>query len=65
LEFIDSYLAENKYLFPVSEHVECGVRGPYPIQRESQAAYQWPVSTILHGRSNPAVELHRITSSRE
>jgi hypothetical protein len=35
LEFIDSYLAENNYLFPVAEHVECGVCGPYPIQRES------------------------------
>jgi hypothetical protein len=34
LEFIDSLLAHNKYLFPVAEHVEGGVRGPNPTQRE-------------------------------
>jgi len=38
LEFIDSLLADNKYLFPVAEHVEYGVRGPKPTQRESKAA---------------------------
>jgi hypothetical protein len=35
LEFIDSLLADNKYLFPVPEHVDGGVRGPNP-SRESQ-----------------------------
>jgi hypothetical protein len=34
LEFIDSLLAHNKYLFPVAEHVEGGVRRPNPTQRE-------------------------------
>jgi len=34
LEFIDSLLADNKYLFPIAERVEGGVRGPNPTQRE-------------------------------
>jgi len=38
LEFIDSLLADNKYLFPVAECVEGGVRGPNPTQRVSKAA---------------------------
>jgi hypothetical protein len=38
LEFIDSILAHNKYLFPIAEHVEGGVCGPNPTQRESTAA---------------------------
>jgi len=33
LEFIDSLLADNKYLFPVSACVEGGVRSPNPMQR--------------------------------
>jgi len=32
LEFIDSRLADNNYLFPVAERVEGGVRGPNPTQ---------------------------------
>jgi len=65
LEFIDSLLADNKYLFPITEHVEGGVRGPNPTQRESKAANQWLASTLLPGGSNPAVYLHRILSSGE
>jgi hypothetical protein len=38
LEFIDSLLADNKYLFPIADHVEGGVRGPNPAQRESKDA---------------------------
>jgi len=38
LEFIDSLLADNKYLFPIAERVEGGVRGPNATQRESKAA---------------------------
>jgi len=45
LEFIDSLLADNKYLFPVAEHVDGGVGGPNPAQRESKAANDWPAST--------------------
>jgi len=45
LEFIDSLVADNKYLFPVAECVEGGVRGPNPTQRESKAANERPVST--------------------
>jgi len=58
LEFIDSLLAEKKYLFPVAERVEGGVGGPNPTQRESKAASKWPASTVLPGGSNPAVYLH-------
>jgi hypothetical protein len=53
LEFIDSLLADNKYLFPVAERVEGGVHGPNPTQRESKAANEWPASTLLPVRSNP------------
>ena len=38
--FIDSLLADNKYLFLVAERVEGGVRGPNPTQRGSKAANQ-------------------------
>jgi len=38
LEFIDSLLADNKYLFLVAERMQCGVHGPNPTQRESKAA---------------------------
>ena len=65
LEFIDSLLADNKYLFPVAEHVEVGVHCPNPTQRESKAANEWPASTLLPGGSNPAVYLHQILSSGE
>jgi len=65
LEFIDSLLADNKYLFPVAERVEDGVRGPNPTQRESKAANKWPASTSLPVGSNPAVYLHQILSSGE
>jgi hypothetical protein len=59
LEFIDSLLADNKYLFPGAERVEGGVRSPNPIQRESKAATEWPASALLPGGSNSAVYLHQ------
>jgi len=62
LEFIDSLLADYTYLFPLAEHVEGGVRSPNPTQRVSKAANQWPASTLLPGRSNPAVYLLQILS---
>jgi len=65
LEFIDSLLADNKCLFPVAEHVEGGVRGPNPKQRESKAANEWPASTSLPIGSNAVVYLHQILSSSE
>jgi len=65
LEFIDSFLAENSYPFPVAEHVAGGVRGPNPTQRESKADNAWLGSTLLPGRGNPAVYLHQILSSGE
>jgi hypothetical protein len=45
LEFIDSLLADNKYLFLVAEGMEGGVRGPNPTQRESKADNEWLAST--------------------
>jgi len=64
-EFIESLLADNKYLFPVAERVEGGEHGPNPTQRESKAANEWPASTLLPGGSNPGVYLHHILSSGE
>jgi len=65
LEFIDSLLADNEYLFPIAERVEGGARGPNPTQRESKAANKWLASTLLPGGSNPGVYLHQILSSGE
>ena len=65
LEFIDSPLADNKYLFPIAERVEGGVRGPNATQRESKADDELLTSTLLPGGSNPAVYLHQILSSGE
>jgi hypothetical protein len=65
LEFIDSLLADNKYVFHIAEHVEGGVRGPNPTQRELKAANEWLVSTLLPSGSNPAVYLYQILSPGE
>jgi hypothetical protein len=45
LGFIDSLLADNKYLLPIVERVEGGIRCPNPTQRESKAANEWLAST--------------------
>jgi len=63
LEFIDSLLADNMYVFPVAERVEGGVGGPNPMQRESKAANKWPAFSVLPGGSNPGVYLHQILLS--
>jgi hypothetical protein len=63
LQFSHSLLADNTYLLLVAEHVEDGVHGPNPMLRELQAVNQWPVSTLLLGRSNSADYLHEISSS--
>jgi len=65
LEFIDSLPADNKYLFPIAEHVEGGVCGPNPTQRKSKAANEWLAYTLLPGGSNPAVYLRQILSLGE
>jgi len=65
LEFIDSLLADNKYLFSVAQRVKGGGRSPNRTQRVSKAANEWPESTLLPGGSNPAVYLHQILSSGE
>ena len=36
-EFINSLLADNKYPFPIAEHVQGGVHGSNPMQRELKA----------------------------
>jgi hypothetical protein len=59
LEFIDSLLADNQYIFPVSESVEGGVRSPNPPQRVSKAANEWRASTLLPPGSYPEVNLHQ------
>jgi hypothetical protein len=65
LQFIDSLLADNEYLFPIAERVEGGVRGPNPTQRESKADNEYLASNLLPGGINPAVYLHLILSSGE
>jgi len=65
LEFIDSVLADNRYLFLVVERVEGGVRGPNSTQRESKADNQWLASTLLPGGGNPVVYLYQFLSSGE
>jgi len=65
LEFIDSLLADNKYLCLVAERVEGGVHGSNPTQRESKADNEWLASIILPGGSHPAVYLHEISSLGE
>jgi len=65
LEFIDSFLADNKYLFRVAEHVEGCVHGPNPTKRVSKAAKEWPASTLLPGGSKAGVYLHQILSLGE
>jgi len=60
LEFVDSRLPDNKYHFPVAEHVQGGVCNQYPIQRASKAANEWPESTEL-----PGVSLDQILSLRK
>ena len=41
LEFIDSLLANNKYLFPIAKRVKGSVCDPNPTQRQSKAANEW------------------------
>jgi len=65
LKFIDSLLADNKYLVPVAGCVEGGVCGPNPMQRELKTAKEWPTSTLLSGESNSAFYLHQLLSSGE
>jgi len=65
LEFIVSLQADNKYLFPVAELVEDGVRGPNPTRRESKVVNECPASTLLLGGSNPPVYQHQNLSPGE
>jgi hypothetical protein len=65
LEFIDSILADNMYLFPRAERVEGGVRGPNSMLRESKAPQKCVAFTLLPGGSNPAVYLYQILSLGE
>jgi len=62
LEFIVSLLADNKYLFPLAEHVVGGVHSPNPTQRVSKAANKRPAYTWVPGEINPAGNLHQSLS---
>jgi hypothetical protein len=64
-DFIDSLLADIKYLFLIAEHVEAGVRGPNLTLRGSKATNEWLASISLPGGSYPAVYLLQISSSVE
>ena len=48
------------YRCTVSEHVHGGVHCPNPMQQESKAANEWPVSTAHRGEHNRAVYEHQI-----
>jgi hypothetical protein len=63
LEFIDSLLADHKYLFPVAEDVADSVHNPNPMQRVSKDANKCPASAVLPGGSKPGVYLLQISSS--
>jgi len=65
LEFIDSLLADNKYLFHGAERVEGGVRSSNPTHRVSKAANEWPASSLLPGGSDPVGNLNQILWSGE
>jgi hypothetical protein len=65
LEFLDSLLADYKYLFPIAERAQGGVRRPNPTQRESQGANKGLAFTLVPGGSNPAFYLDQILSSGE
>jgi hypothetical protein len=58
LEFIESLLANNKYLFPVAECVEGCVHSPNLTQRDSKADNELLGSTLLPGGNNATVNLH-------
>ena len=60
MEFIDSLLADNKYVSPVVQRVEDGVWSPKQTQRVSKAANELPASTFLPGGGNPWFHLHSI-----
>jgi hypothetical protein len=62
LQFFDSLVADNKYLFHIPKCVEGDVHCPNPTQRESKAAHEWPSSTLLPGQSNPVVDFDTILS---
>jgi len=65
LEFMDSLLAHNRYIFPVPDRVEGGVCGANPTHRVFKAANEWALCTFHPGRSYPAGYLHHIFSSVE
>jgi hypothetical protein len=60
LEFIDSLLADIKYLFRVAVGMEDGVHGTNPMKIVLKAAKKLPASTLLPGGSNPAIYRHQI-----
>jgi len=62
-EFNDSPVADNMYLFAVAECVEGVICGQNRMQRYSNAANEWPTSTLHSGGHNPWVNLYQMSSS--
>ena len=62
LEFIDSFLPDNQYLFPIAQGVEGVVHSPNQMQRASKAANEWLTSTLLPGGCKPVFNLHQVLS---
>lgn len=50
LEFIDSFLPDSQYLFPVAQHVEGSAHVLNPKKKVSKSANEWPAYTLLPGR---------------
>jgi hypothetical protein len=65
LQFTDCLQGDYKYLLPVAESVQGGVRGPNPTQRDLNAVNVWTASAGLPGGRNPTVYLNQILSSGE
>jgi len=63
LEFGDFHLVDNKYLLPETQCGKGGVRHSNPKQQELKAANERRASTLLPGRSYPAIILHLFLST--
>jgi len=62
LKLVQPIMADNKYIFPVAEHVQGGELGPNPMLNKSKAANELPPSILLTGRIIPGDYLHQSLS---
>jgi hypothetical protein len=65
LEFINSLLAENKYLVRIAQHMKSGVHCPNPTQTVSKAANKYRESTFVPGVTNCGLCSDQIVSSHK